>query len=445
LGRERKLFGTDGVRDIANQGNMTSELALKLGSAFIRFNHGKRIVIGRDTRYSGRMLEGALYSGMTSEGPEVILAGIIPTPGISFAIKHMNADGGTVISASHNPPEYNGIKFLGSDGCKLSDDEELAIEDIMNESSKRNIDTIGTVKDMPELVELYANHIAGILNPDAVIDSVAFDCANGASSVTVPILIRNTDFNSHDAHIIANEIHGRNINTNAGVMHMDNLTGYVKSHGLKLGFAFDGDADRVLISDNQGRIIDGDIILWVLGRWYAKNKFPGWDKAVVTVMSNMALETHLANEGIKTLRCPVGDRYVLEKMRESGAGIGGEQSGHIIARGFTGTGDGLCTAMLFLNAIHDLSEDTSTLIDRFGRYPQRLTNLHLKRPRNEVNMDAVNEIVKEYEQKVSASNGRIFIRTSGTEPLLRILVEAPEIGLVDELSGILSSRLEEFC
>lgn len=445
LSKERKLFGTDGVRDIANQGNMTSELALKLGSAFIRFNHGKRIVIGRDTRYSGRMLEGALYSGMTSEGPEVILAGIIPTPGISFAIKHMNADGGAVISASHNPPEYNGIKFLGSDGCKLSDDEELAIEDIMNESSNRNIDTIGTVKDMPELVELYANHIAGILNPDAVIDSVAFDCANGASSVTVPVLIRNTAFANHNAHIIANEIHGRNINTDAGVMHMDNLTGYVKSHGLNLGFAFDGDADRVLVSDNRGRIIDGDIILWVLGRWYAKNKFPGWDKAAVTVMSNMALETHFANEGIKTLRCPVGDRYVLEKMRESGAGIGGEQSGHIIARGFTGTGDGLCTAMLFLNAIHDLSEDTSTLIDRFGRYPQRLTNLHLKRPRNEVNMDAVNEIVKEYEQKVSASNGRIFIRTSGTEPLLRILVEAPEIGLVEELSGILSSRLEEFC
>ena len=443
MNRERKLFGTDGVRDIANEGSMISEIALKLGSAFIRFNHGKRVVIGRDTRYSGRMLEGALYSAMCSEGAEVILAGIIPTPGISFAIKHMNADGGAVISASHNPPEYNGIKFLGNDGCKLSDDEELAIEDILNESSQRDSHTIGSVKDMPELVELYAKHIAGILNPDAVVDDAVFDCANGASAVTVPILIQNTGFASHNAHIISQDIHGMNINTNAGVMHMENLTGYVKSNGLNLGFAFDGDADRLLISDKHGRMIDGDIILWVLGRWYAKNKFTGHEKAVVTVMSNMALETHFANEGIETLRCPVGDRYVLEKMRESGAGIGGEQSGHIIAKGFTGTGDGLCTAMLFLNAVLDLGEDTSTLIDRFGRYPQRLTNLHLKRPRNEVDMKAIDEITKEYEHKVS--NGRIFIRTSGTEPLLRILVEAPETGLVEELSGILSSRLEAFC
>ena len=443
MNRERKYFGTDGVRDLANSGNMTPELALKLGRAFIKANHGRKIVVGSDTRLSCRMLESALISGISSEGADVYLAGVIPTPGISYAVKALNADGGAVISASHNPAEYNGIKFLGSDGCKLSDDEELAIEDIMNESSHRDAHTIGNVIDMPELVELYANHIAKILNPEAVIDDVAFDCANGASSVTVPILIHNTGFADKNTHIISQDIHGMNINTNAGVMHMENLTGYVKSKGLSLGFAFDGDADRVLISDKHGRIIDGDIILWVLGRWYAKNKFPGYDKAAVTVMSNMALETHLAHEGIETLRCPVGDRYVLEKMRESGAGIGGEQSGHIIARGFTDTGDGLCTAMLFLNAVHDLGEDTSTLIDRFGRYPQKLTNLTLKRPRTEVDMNAIDEIAKEYQQKVS--DGRIFIRTSGTEPLLRILVEAPEIRLVEELSCILSSRLEEFC
>lgn len=443
MNRERKLFGTDGVRDIANQGNMTSEIALKLGSAFIRFNHGKRIVIGRDTRYSGRMLEGALYSGMSSEGAEVILAGIIPTPGISFAVKHLNADGGAVISASHNPPEYNGIKFLGSDGCKLSDDEELAIENVMSESCSHDANTIGSIKNMPELVSLYANHIADILRPEAVISDVVFDCANGASAVTVPILIHNTGFAYHNTHVISHDLHGRNINTDSGVMHMENLTNYVKANGLSMGFAFDGDADRVLISDKYGRIIDGDIILWVLGRWYAKNKFPGYDKAVVTVMSNMALETHLANEGIETLRCPVGDRYVLERMRESGAGIGGEQSGHIIARGFTDTGDGLCTAMLFLNAVNDIGEDISGLVDSFGRYPQKLTNLILRRPRAEVNMNVINEIVKEYEQKIQ--NGRIFIRTSGTEPLLRILVEAPESSLVEEISCILSSRLEEFC
>ena len=441
--RQRKYFGTDGVRDLANSGNMTSEFALKLGRAFIKFNHGRKIVIGCDTRLSGRMLEGALYSGMSSEGADVYLAGVIPTPGVSYAIKALNADGGAVISASHNPAEYNGIKFLGPDGCKLSDDEELAIEDLLHDDNNNTSNNVGKIYDAPELVEQYAKHIASLLNPDAVVNNVAFDCACGASAKSVPVLISNTNFHKANTAIISQAYDGLNINKNCGVMHMENLTSYVKEHNMALGFAFDGDADRVLISDKHGRIIDGDIILWVIGRWLAKRGTPGSDKVVITVMSNMALETHLANEGIKALRCPVGDRYVLETMRESGAALGGEQSGHIIATEFTSTGDGLCTAMLFLNAIHDLGEDTGTLIDRFGRYPQRLTNLTLKKSRDLVNMQAIEEIVNEYTSKVI--NGRIFIRTSGTEPLLRILVEAPEKALVEELSDTLALRLEEFC
>ena len=438
--RHRKYFGTDGVRDLANSGNMTPELALSLGRAFIKFNRGKRVVVGLDTRLSGGMLEGALCAGMTSEGAEVFSAEIIPTPGVSFAVRELNADGGAVISASHNPAKYNGIKFLGADGCKLSDDEELAIEEILSRDERSNTLNVGRIHDAPELVEDYARHIASLLNPDAAIDGVAFDCANGASAKSVPVLVEATRFSRLNTPIISREYDGLNTNRDCGVMHMANLTEYVKSNGLAMGFAFDGDADRVLISDGKGRIIDGDIILWVLGRWLKRS---GNDKVVVTVMSNMALEAHLANEGIKTLRCPVGDRYVLETMRESGAGLGGEQSGHIIASKFTSTGDGLCTAMLFLNAIHDLGEDISTLVDRFGRYPQRLTNLTLKRPRETVDMTAINVIVAEYQERVT--NGRIFIRTSGTEPLLRILVEAPELGTVEELSAVLSSRLEEFC
>ena len=441
--KKRKLFGTDGVRDLANSGNMTPELALKLGRAFIRFTHGRRIVIGSDTRLSGRMLEGALYSGMSSEGAEVWLAGIIPTPGVSYAVKAMNADGGAVISASHNPAEYNGIKFLGSDGCKLSDDEELAIEDILSQDERSTAPSVGNIHDAPNLVKDYAIHIAGILNPDAVIDRVAFDCANGASAMSVPVLVKNTGFSRVNTSIISRDYDGLNINKACGVMHMANLTGYVKDNGLNLGFAFDGDADRVLISDKYGRVIDGDIMLWVLGRWLKAKNYPGSDKVVITVMSNMALEAHLSDNGIEALRCPVGDRYVLETMRSSGAGLGGEQSGHIIASEFTSTGDGLCTAMLFLNAIHDLGEDTSSLVDRFGRYPQKLTNLTLKRPRESVDMSAINDIVKTYQEKIT--NGRIFIRTSGTEPLLRILVEAPEGKTVEELSAILATRLEEYC
>lgn len=441
---ERKFFGTDGVRDLANSGNMTPEFALKLGRAFIKFNHGKKIIIGSDTRLTGKMLEGALSSGISSEGADVYSAGIIPTPGVSFAIKYLHADGGAVISASHNPAEYNGIKFLGSDGCKLSDEEELEIENLLfHEESNNTSGNVGNIYDRHELVHAYARHIASFLNDDAVIDNTVFDCANGASAKSVPILVENTKFSRLNTKIISRDFNGLNINKNCGVMNMKNLTDYVVENKMSVGFAFDGDADRVLICDKHGRIIDGDIILWVIGRWLSKRKTKGSDKVVITVMSNMALETHFENEGIKTLRCPVGDRYVLETMRESGAALGGEQSGHIIATEFTGTGDGLCTAMLFLNAIHDLNEDISTLTDRFGRYPQRLTNLTLKKSRELVNMQAINEIVEEYNVKVS--KGRIFIRTSGTEPLLRILVEAPEKSLVEELSEILASKLEKFC
>ena len=439
MNRERKLFGTDGVRDIANSGRMTPEIALKLGRAFIKHTRGRTVVLGYDTRLSCRMLEGALISGISSEGASIYLTGVIPTPGVSYAVKALKADGGVVISASHNPAEYNGIKFLGSDGCKLSDDEELAVEDNLD-AYPNTLGSVGRIFDAPEQVRDYAKHVASLLNPEAAINRVAFDCANGASAKSVPVLIGNTPFSKMDTHVIAGDYDGLNINRNCGVMHMDNLTGYVVKNGLSLGFAFDGDADRLLISDSKGRIIDGDIILWVLGRWL---KTRGNNKVVVTVMSNMALEAHFEREGIETLRCPVGDRYVLEMMRESGAGLGGEQSGHIIASEFTATGDGLCTAMLFLNALHDLKEDASTLVDRFGRYPQRLTNLTLKRPRELVDMRTVDEIVNEYTEKVKG--GRIFVRTSGTEPLLRILVEAPALETVEELSAVLSARLEEFC
>lgn len=445
--RQRKYFGTDGVRDLANTGNMTPEFALKLGRAFIKFNKGryptagKKIVIGLDTRLSGAMLEGALSAGMTSEGAEVFSAGIIPTPGVSFAVKELNADGGAVISASHNPAEYNGIKFLGSDGCKLSDDEELAIEDLLL-SENNNSKSIGHVHHRADLVKDYALHIAGYLNDEAVIDNVAFDCASGASAMSVPVLVADTKFSELNTAIISKDFDGLNINKDCGVMHIENLTDYVVKNKMSLGFAFDGDADRVLICDPKGRVIDGDIILWVLGRWLHRRDKNN-DKVAVTVMSNMALEAHLKKDGIKTLRCPVGDRYVLETMRENNAALGGEQSGHIIASEFTGTGDGLCTAVLFLNAVKDLGEDVSTLIDRFGRYPQRLTNLKLKKSRELVDMDAVNKTVSEHAAKIP--DGRIFVRTSGTEPLLRILVEAPEKNTVDGISEILTEKLEKFC
>ncbi|MBR0316854.1 MAG: phosphoglucosamine mutase, partial [Synergistaceae bacterium] len=225
---ERKFFGTDGVRDLANSGNMTPEFALKLGRAFIKFNHGKKIIIGSDTRLTGKMLEGALSSGISSEGADVYSAGIIPTPGVSFAIKYLHADGGAVISASHNPAEYNGIKFLGSDGCKLSDEEELEIENLLfHDESNNTSGNVGNIYDRHELVHAYARHIASFLNDDAVIDNTVFDCANGASAKSVPILVENTKFSRLNTKIISRDFNGLNINKNCGVMNMKNLTDYV--------------------------------------------------------------------------------------------------------------------------------------------------------------------------------------------------------------------------
>ncbi|MBQ9565459.1 MAG: phosphoglucosamine mutase [Synergistaceae bacterium] len=445
---KRVLFGTDGVRDVANKGGMTPEMALRLGRAFILFlEEGgvprPRIVLGRDTRRSGMMLEGALSAGMTSAGAEVLSVGIVPTPGVSFGVKDLRADGGAVISASHNPAEYNGIKFLDHDGCKLTDDAELNIEEYLGDNLmddwRPTGASIGEVRYVPDLVRDYAERLSSLLSAEAGKFSVVFDCAHGAAETVMPELLKRV---RRDWTLAGAAPDGMNINDGVGVMHMEHLSRLVQDSGFPLGFAFDGDADRVLVADSQGRVIDGDIILWVLARWLAPKGLLGSGVAV-TVMSNMALEGHLDREGIAVFRCPVGDRYVLDAMRHHGARLGGEQSGHIIADAFTGTGDGICTAMLFLNALHDLNEDASTLVDRFGRYAQKLSNLTLK-SRALLDMDRVGEIAAAAQTRMG-KEGRVFVRPSGTEPLLRILVEAREAALVEEMSELLVEQLKEFC
>lgn len=451
--KTRVLFGTDGVRDVANQGNMTPDFALKLGRAFVSFLKeikgisAPKIAIGLDTRKSGAMLEGALKAGMLSAGADVFSLGVIPTPGVSYAVKKLNADGGAVISASHNPAEYNGIKFLGDDGCKLSDDDEFEIEQYFFNVIKGGA-LIGADNYMPDIARDYAEHLASLLNSDLKLNNlkIAFDCANGAASRIIPELAGRV--NIKNIFIVGATPDGLNINKSSGVMCMDKLTEFIKNSGANMGFAFDGDADRVLAADSSGRVLDGDIILWVLARWLKlKNLLK--NGVVVTVMSNMALEGHLERENINIYRCPVGDRYVLDAMRKNGAGLGGEQSGHIIANAFTSTGDGACTAMLFLNALNDLNEDINTLVDRFGRYPQKLANLRLSsRELLNANMGAINNIANEADAEIKSmtdGQGRVFIRPSGTEPLLRILVEAKNLDIVDGMSRRLSERLKDMC
>ena len=452
---KRVLFGTDGVRDVANKGDMTPEMALRLGRAFILFLAGQgrprpRIVLGRDTRRSGMMLEGALSAGMTSAGAEVLSVGVIPTPGASYAVGCLEADGGAVISASHNPAEYNGIKFLGRDGCKLSDDEELSIEEYMGDNLtddwRPTGRSVGEVRSMPHVVQGYAERLASILRPEGedlpegLPGKVVLDCAHGAAGTVAPGLIQRLGV---PWGVIDNAPDGMNINEGVGVMHMGHLGSCVVEQGCRLGFAFDGDADRALAADSRGRVIDGDIILWLLARWLARRGLLGAG-VVVTVMSNMALEGHLQREGIQVLRCPVGDRYVLDAMRSSGARLGGEQSGHIIADAFTSTGDGLCTALLFLSALRELGEDPDTLIDRFGRYAQKLSNLTLKSRAAVPDMGRIDAIAAEAQSRMGGE-GRVFVRPSGTEPLLRVLVEAREVSLVEETSERVVCQLRELC
>lgn len=446
---KRVLFGTDGVRDVANRGGMTPEMALRLGRAFILFLAERgvprpRIVLGRDTRRSGMMLEGALSAGMTSAGAEVLSVGIIPTPGVSYAVQHLAADAGAVISASHNPAEYNGIKFLDRDGCKLSDDSELSIEEYLGDNLtddwRPTGASIGEIRQMPHLVHSYAEHLASLLSyKDNLPCKVVFDCAHGAAGAVMPALLERLGVKWS---LIGADPDGLNINEGVGVIHMRHLGNYVNEFCCDLGFAFDGDADRVLMVDSKGRPIDGDIAIWVLARWLSAREMLG-NGVVVTVMSNMALEEHLNNEQIPVFRCPVGDRYVLETMRRRQARLGGEQSGHIIADAFTRTGDGLCTALVLLNALRELDEDVDTLVDRFGRYPQKLSNLVLS-PKCVLDMERVGAIAEEAQQGIRG-RGRVLVRPSGTEPLLRILVEAKEEPLVDEISAQLMEQLKAYC
>ena len=390
------------------------------------------------------MREGALASGMTSAGAEVLSVGIIPTPGVSYAVQHLAADGGAVISASHNPAEYNGIKFLDRDGCKLSDESELSIEEYLGDNLtddwRPTGASIGEIRQMPHLVHSYVEHLTALL-PHTGFSSlkIAFDCAHGAAGAVMPALLERIGCRWP---LIGADPDGLNINEGVGVIHMRHLSNYVAEYACDMGFAFDGDADRVLMADSRGRILDGDIALWLLARWLVKREMLG-SGVVVTVMSNMALEEHLEKEGIKVFRCPVGDRYVLEAMRRFQARLGGEQSGHIIADAFTRTGDGLCTALLFMNALKDLDEDVNTLADRFGRYPQRLSNLVLDSQKN-LDMERVKEIADEAHKQLRG-HGRVFVRPSGTEPLLRVLVEAREESLVDAVSKDLLSRLKAYC
>jgi phosphoglucosamine mutase len=360
-------------------------------------------------------------------------------------VRHVLADGGAVISASHNPAEYNGIKFLDQDGCKLSDDAELSVEEYLGENLltddwRPTGASVGEIRSLPDIARHYAVHLASqVKRKESLLSSVVADCAHGAAAKVMPFLI---ELLGAKWDLIGAKPDGLNINEGVGVIHIGYLSEHVTKFGYRLGFAYDGDADRMLMVDEKGRTIDGDIVVWVLARWLAAQNDLG-SGAVVTVMSNMALEEHLSREGIRLFRCPVGDRYVFEAMKRHGARLGGEQSGHVMANSYSNTGDGLCTTFMMLSACLDLGEDINTLVDRFDRYPQRLRSVSIAEDRA-IDMNFVDSVSAKTQSRMGG-NGRIFVRKSGTEPLLRVLVEARDSSLVEEISEHLVSIFREHC
>lgn len=447
--KKRCLFGTDGVRDIANRGAMTPEMALRLGRAYVLFLTERgfprpRIVVGRDTRRSGTMLESALVAGMTSAGADVLCVGVSPTPGVSFGIEKFKAQGGAVISASHNPAEYNGIKFLDQLGSKLSDESELAIEEYLGDNLidewRPSGGSIGMVDHREEDFNSdYVKKLCSLVG-DKGLNSykVVFDCANGAAYSVLPRILSSLD-EKGEFLVIGASPDGLNINEKCGVMCMKGLSEKVIQAGYDLGIAYDGDADRVLLVDGKGRVLDGDVILWVLGRWL-KSKGALGAGLVTTVMSNMALDKHMANAGIETFRCPVGDRYVLQAMREHGSCLGGEQSGHVIISPYTKTGDGICTGFFFIRACIEMEEDVQTLVDRFGRFPQILTNISVHSKSAIMKDKGILSAVEEASRMLGDS-GRVFLRSSGTEPIVRLLVESEDLDLVHSISSSIEKRI----
>jgi phosphoglucosamine mutase len=417
---------------------MTPETALSFGRAFVLFLTERgvprpRIAVCRDTRRSGAMMESALCAGMMSAGAEIYALGVFPTPGLSCVLRDGGYDAGAVISASHNPAEYNGIKFFNSLGYKLKDEDEAEIESYLGDDLLQDWRPTGaSVGDLHDDGEKRAIYLDWLKSVMASIDGRAWplvvDAANGAASD-----IAREVFGGWSGPVTYYGVSpdGLNINDGVGVIHIGHLASKVAENKARLGIAFDGDTDRVLMCDSKGRLIDGDIMLWIIARnMKAAGKLG--KGLVATVMSNIALEEKMSAEGIEMFRCPVGDRYVFEKMLDVGALLGGEQSGHVIILDHVATGDGICTGLMFLKACAELGEDIDTLVDRFPRYPQILENLKISDRERVLSSPMLAEAAKRAEKKLKGK-GRLLVRPSGTEPLIRILVESRDPKLTKEI------------
>jgi len=444
-----RLFGTDGVRGIANL-ELTAELAYKLGQAgayvlTAETKHIPKILVGRDTRISGQMLEAALVAGICSVGAEAICLGVIPTPAVAYLTRFYKADAGVVISASHNPFEFNGIKFFNSNGYKLPDAIEDKIEAIIKENCgnlpKPTGSAIGIRSVKDTALDDYISFVSSSIDCDLSGLKIAVDCANGAAYKAAPMTLRRL---GAEVCVINDKPDGININKDCGSTHMDALQRFVSECGADVGVAFDGDADRVLAVDEKGNIVDGDQIMAITGLEMKKRGKLNKNTIVVTVMTNMGFDIMARREGLNVVKTKVGDRYVLEEMLEKGYSLGGEQSGHVIFLEHNTTGDGLLTALQLLSVIKASGRKLSELASVVQPLPQVLINARVNNgKKNDYLKDEVIASMCSNLEEEFNGEGRVLIRPSGTEPLIRVMIEGKDQQYITEKAEMLARVIEE--
>ncbi|HAD88425.1 MAG TPA: phosphoglucosamine mutase [Rhodospirillaceae bacterium] len=442
----RKLFGTDGIRGTANSGSMTAETALKVGMAagaqFIRGDHRHRVVIGKDTRLSGYLLEPALVAGFVSVGMDVILVGPVPTPAIAMLVQSLRADLGVMLSASHNPYQDNGIKLFGPDGYKLSDEIEIEIEARMDGDQPGDLaasEKLGRTWRLESARGRYNDYVKRTFPREHTLDGlkVVLDCANGAAYRVAPEVLWEL---GAEVVPIGVDPDGFNINKDCGSTDTDTLRSLTTVHGADLGIALDGDADRVLIVDEKGEMVDGDQILGLVARNWKDRSILKGGGVVATVMSNLGLERYVEGLGLNLHRTQVGDRYVVEYMRSQGFNLGGEQSGHIILGDYSTTGDGLIAALQVLSVVKKSGKPASEVCRPFEPLPQLLKNVRFAGV-SPLEAVTVQDAIADAEAQLNGK-GRLLVRPSGTEPLVRVMAEGEDDGLITQVVDGLISVIE---
>lgn len=431
----RKFFGTDGIRGRTNEAPMTAEMAQRVGQAagahFLRGDHRHRVVIGKDTRLSGYMMESAMISGFTSVGMDVVMVGPVPTPAVAMLARSMRADLGVMISASHNPYVDNGIKLFGPDGYKLSDEDEIEIEALIERGPQLVPPAeIGRARKIEDARGRYIHFAKSTFPEEHSLDGIKIvvDCANGAAYQVAPSALWEL---GADVVSIGVSPNGLNINEGCGSTAPQALQQRVVEEGAHIGIALDGDADRLIVVDEKGKVVDGDQLMALIALSWARRGLLRGGAVVATVMSNLGLERHLEANGLGLVRVKVGDRYVLEEMRRGGYNVGGEQSGHIILTDHATTGDGLVAALQVLAELVETGKPASELLDRFDPLPQLLKNVRFCGGQPLENI-AVKDAIADAEAQL-AGKGRLVIRKSGTEPLIRVMAEGEDPALVEQM------------